>query len=89
MCLFSFSLIVIIEDDVVLTNAEEEQLQRIINKMNTNANKITTMQNQLPDTVLLNTTPQTITGVLMLLFGFNDVFHRRLIIFAITCPSLV
>ncbi|XP_030836291.1 uncharacterized protein LOC100888867 [Strongylocentrotus purpuratus] len=54
---------IIIEDDVVLTNAEEEQLQRIINKMNTNANKITTMQNELPNTVLLNTTPQTITGL--------------------------
>nr|XP_054754800.1 uncharacterized protein LOC129260835 [Lytechinus pictus] len=51
-----------VKDDQVLTNAEKAQLARIIGKKDINAEMISTMETELPNTVLLNTSPQTVSG---------------------------
>ena len=49
-------------DDQVLTNAEEAQLNRILGTIGQNTAALGIMENELPNTLLLNTVAQTVTG---------------------------
>lgn len=54
---------IVLEGSYVLTNEEQAQLDELIATKNRNALALTTMETELPDTMLLVTTPQSVAGL--------------------------